>query len=236
MINKKEISNVRKVPSREVKMHFLLADACKEIFERKGILRNPTREEFEQAYQKISDQYSRFSEEELDKQMGERDHARLERYNSLEWYRGRVNLKDLGSWPGMDGLDVKLTTGNLPETVERVKKVWAGQSDLSVPKHFKEKIESIFNYRDIILSKFPIILYPGGLERGSHNRWVEEDGVREGEIPEIEKDAWLCKILPYDIDAGNSRAFAYSFSGLDEVEAYIGREKLLRDWDKTQTS
>ena len=216
-----ELYPCRQVPRKEVKMHFLLADAFKPAVEKDGIPTYPEQVPLALDYALLLREHQAFSEEELDSMIRKKDPTRLERYNSLDWRLGRVALSDIGPWPEMDGLDIRLTTGNVPETVDRVGRELARPSGLRIPTNFAHKIESILAYRSLILPGFPIILFPGGLERGNHNLWVRTSG----EVKKEEQDSWICRIFKYDNDAGNARAFAYCLSGLLTVEAYFGKER-----------
>jgi len=208
----------RKATSQEVKMHFLLADAFKEVVERGNIQFYPSKAHFQDKYERLLRKYQAYSEKELDRMIGRKDEVRLARYNSLDWHFGTVALSDISPWPEMDGLDIRLTTGNLPETVERFRKAFINKPEM-IPDSFMPKIQSILYYDSLILPIFPIILFPGGLERGSHNNWVRASGeVKRGQ----QKD-WICEISKYDNDAGNARAFAYGLAHIEEVNAYFGK-------------
>jgi hypothetical protein len=209
----------------KVKMHFLLADAFKVYVEKDGIPIVPFPRDaslfdryLDSKYLELLNEFRGYKEEELDEMIGQRDPARLERYNSLEWRSQTVSLDEIGPWPGMDEIDVSLTTGNVPETVERVMAELKNPTGKNIPVTFIPKIKSITRHIKFINPYFPIILFPGGLERVSHNDWVRTSG----EVPLGEQEAQICKIFLYDNDAGNSRAFAYSKAGIKEVGAYVG--------------
>src|SRR4030042_6410334 len=104
----------REATRKEVKMHFLLADAFKPVVESGNIQWYPSKKDFLEGYKGLLRAYKAFSERQLDRMIEDRDPVRLERYNSLDWHFGAAALKDIGPWPEMDGLDIRLTTGNLP--------------------------------------------------------------------------------------------------------------------------
>jgi hypothetical protein len=221
----------RKVPLNEVKMHFLLADSFRENFEKPktGFLIDDTRR-LTKEYERLFVKYVELTEIELDELFT--DETRLSRYDSLDWYKGDIELSKIGPWPEMKGLDIRLTTGNVPETVRRVREVWydnsnlsnsSNSSNLSIPLAFNQKIDSIINHVNFVYPRFPIILTPGGTERGFHNQWVRNGG--EGLIKQGQEKDWLCQIYDYDVDSGNARAFSYSALGMDKVDCYFGRGK-----------
>ncbi len=209
----------RKATRKEVKMHFLLADAFKPVVEQGSTQLYPSKEHFQEEYKRLLREHQAYPEEDLDRMIRERDPVRLERYNFLNWSFGTVALSDISPWPEMDGLDIKLTTGNLPETVERLKRECLHHSGLRIPDSFLPRIQSILYHDKLILPRFPIILFPGGFERGNHNNWVRTSG----EVAPENQGDWICEISKYDDDAGNSRAFAYELAGMKEVEAYFGK-------------
>jgi hypothetical protein len=206
----------RGIPTREVKEQFLLDDAFKPTAESHSRL---SREQLEDAYSQLQSTYQGMTEEQLNEQIPDKD--RLKRYDSMDWYATEVELDKLGSWPKMDGLDVELTTGNIVDVAERMRKVRANglESQLKDPETFRrisQKTKSIAQIYDFTTENQPLILFPGGEVRESdYNTWVRNE--KNGEP--------LCEIYDHDIDAGNSRALAYAELGLTTVPALVGEYK-----------
>ena len=210
----------KKAARKKVKMHFLLADAFKRVVEKGNTQFYPSKARFQEEYEKLSSEYQAYSEHELDEMIRRKDKTKLERYDSLDWQFGEVALSDVGPRPGMGGLDTRLTTGNLPETVERFRWAFIHHPEM-IPKSFVPKLQSTLYYDSLILPRFPLILFPGGVERGNHNNWVRATiTVAPGEPEE-----YICEVFKHDLDDGNTRAFAYELAHIETVEAYFGTKR-----------
>ncbi len=94
-----------------------MADRFKEVVERDNHPLYPRREDFLDRYQALSEELHTYHESELNSMIT--DKTRLERYDSLDWFYGKIALKDVGPWPEMDGLDIRLTTENIPKLSEK---------------------------------------------------------------------------------------------------------------------
>ncbi|MFA5857043.1 MAG: hypothetical protein WC867_06790 [Candidatus Pacearchaeota archaeon] len=216
----------KKVTLNEVKMQFLLADKFREYFEKvpeESIIDDICR--LTEEYDKMLRSYEKLSEIEINKLFI--DKTRLTRYDSLDWNKGEIELARMGPWPEMKGLDIRYTTGNVPDTVERVKKVWKDRTIYNqpkIPRGFYDKINSIKSNFYFVYPRFPIILTPGGTERAFHNEWVRNGG--EGLIKQGQENDWLCQIYDYDVDSGNARAFSYASLNIDRINCYFGRRKI----------
>lgn len=205
-----------KVSSNEVKRHFLLADAGKESFN-DG---EKTIYQLEEKYKRIFDQIFSLKDEEVNERI--RDKVRLERYDSLDWYRGLVNLEDIGPYPKMKGLDARLTVGNVPETALEIERVKNGNrildyGDIEEKAKREEKFQKLLTRSEsfqrnlsFIYERFFPILLPSGMIRGEYNDWVRTEKLN---LP-------LCKILNYDADDGSERLVNYALAGRESSECF----------------
>ncbi|HPD81602.1 MAG TPA: hypothetical protein PK357_00700 [Candidatus Pacearchaeota archaeon] len=201
----------QEVDVREPKIAFLLANLFK------CLVKNPKRQnlpELEKQYSKIKSQFSSYTEKNLDSKF--KDPVRLERYNSMNWYKGQMDLEKIGVWPEMKGLAIELTIGNVPETAEHVRKALEGKLNGKVPGKFLDKLKSMENISEFIYNNFPLIVFPGGeIREKDHNRWIRVNNLI---YPE-------CKIYEVDIDDGCSRAVFYALNGIKEAPVYRGKHK-----------
>lgn len=193
------------IPTIEVKKTFVLAHLFRDIFENK----NPGINELDDNYHRILESVERLGENELNDKIT--DKVRLRRYDKMDWYCEIVEFENMGPWPKMEELDIRLTTGNIPRVVTGLTQIFNGNRNLHIPEGFKEKLNSFrknvrFNHK-----MFPLILFPGGeVREKDYNNWA------------IERDEPLCDIFEYDIDDGNNRAVSYVFEGLKDAPAYFG--------------
>jgi hypothetical protein len=199
------------VDVREPKIAFLLANAFKKI------IKNCKKEDIpklEREYQKFKTKLYSSRESYLNSKF--KDPVRLERYNSMDWYKGQMNLENLGVWPEMQGLAIELTIGNVPETAEHVKKALEGKLNGKVPEKFLTKLKSMENISEFIYNNFPLIVFSGGeVREKDHNRWIRVNNLI---YPE-------CKVYEGDIDDGCSRAIFYELNGIKKAPVYRGRNK-----------
>src|SRR3989338_7034127 len=187
------------ISTEDVKRYFLLANKGKGLF-----VNPPNSKDLEEAYKRTFDEIFSLSTEGLNELIT--DKTRLARYDSFNWSYGLVSLGDIGPWPKMSSLDVRLTTGNILDTSEDIRKVECGE--LALPytdigekekrtnafKRFLEKSRSIRDKLDFVYERFPIVLFPGGeVRENDYNVWA-----RENNSP-------LCKIFGHDLDDGNNR-------------------------------
>ncbi len=202
----------KKINRIEVKKYFLLANAGKGLFKEK-IENN----RIQDSYLELLEKFNNMEEEQLNDLF--RDKTRLKRYESMEWHKCNVALKEMGSWPKMSGLPIEFTTSNIPETAKTIDQF--NIKHINIPKDKLEKIlnfikksGSIIEHLEFIEPNFPLILFPGGeIREKDYNNWA-----RENNQP-------LCKIFKYDIDDGNNRAVAYSSSGFKDAPAFFGEYK-----------
>ena len=132
----------------------------------------------------------------------------------MNWIYGQQEFSNMGVWPKMKGLDILLTTGNVIETAERVKRVLDERSSLYAPKRLIKQIQSIKKISEFIYEKFPLILFPGGeIREKDYNTWA-----RKNNQP-------LCSIFDFDIDDGCTRAVAYALKDIKQSPVYFGEYK-----------
>ncbi len=200
---------IEKVPRREVKEYFLLANAGKRFFKE-----NLGKNELEDRYHERLGEFDNMDEKDLDEKF--KDKTRLRRYNEMEWYGDNKRLNEMGSWPEMKGLPIEFTTGNVPETarmIDRFKReeIEVSKESLEKTRRCAKKLDSIIRHIDFVKPNFPLILFPGGeVREKDYNRHA-----RKNELP-------LCKIFGYDIDDGSERAVSYSLAGLSDAPVYFG--------------
>lgn len=200
-----------KVDRTEVKKYFLLADAGKELFAQGPIF---NRNELQEIYSDVLRAYNNLQEEELDEHIT--DKVRLDRYNSMDWYRCDIALGEMGPWPRMKGLPIEFTIGNIPETARMLDECKKGnvsvlEERMEIIRICVKKVRSIITNIDFVRPNFPLILFPGGeIREKDYNVWARENGEP------------LCRIFRYDIDDGSERAVAYASSGLDKAPVYFG--------------
>lgn len=206
-----EYSGYREVDVREAKIAFLFANVFK------CFVKDSKKEdlpELKKQYSRIKSQFYLYTDKNLDSKF--KDPVRLERYNSMNWCKGNMELERLGTWPEMQGLAIELTTGNVPETAEHVRKALEGKLNGKVPEKFLNKIKSMENIPEFIYNNFPLVIFPGGeIRERDHNRWIRANNLI---YPE-------CKVYEGDIDDGSSRAIFYTLNEIKEAPAYIGRYK-----------
>ncbi len=204
----------QKIPIREVKKYFILADAGKYLFNRE---RELGRSELEDSYYGLLYRLNQMEEEEFDERIT--DKVRLQRYNDMEWFKGEEYFTNMGSWPKMAGLPIEFTTGNIPETAKMLREFKNGRINVSnkladKTKYCVKKVGSIIRNIDFIYQNFPLILFPGGeVREKDYNNWAKENNEP------------LCEIYEYDIDDGNNRAVSYALTGLKDAPVYIGARK-----------
>ncbi len=200
---------IKKVPRREVKVYFLLADAGKGFFKDK-IGRN----ELEDRYNGSLGELDNMDENDLNEEF--KDKVRLRRYNEMEWHRDNVILGEMGPWPEMKGLPIEFTTGNIPEVARMIKKFKKGkisvsEKSLEKTKRCARKLDSIIRHIDFVRPNFPLILFPGGeIREKDYNNYARKNAKP------------LCGIFQYDMDDGSERAVAYSLSGLKDAPVFYG--------------
>jgi len=120
----------------------------------------------------------------------------------------------MGVWPKMQGLNIKLTTGSVLDTVEGIQDVLGGKSTLKIPERFLRKSNSIREHSTFLFPRFIPILFPGGeIREKDHNNWA------------IWNLSPLCDILDHDIDDGNSRITSYALDGVRSMPVYVGKYK-----------
>ncbi|MBI2449443.1 hypothetical protein HYV49_04050 [Candidatus Pacearchaeota archaeon] len=196
---------IAKVSRDEVKRCFLLANKGKALFKEQRL----SRSELEDSYSKLLEDINTLEEEQLDGLF--KDKTRLRRYDEMIWYEGRAAFSEMGSWPKMTGIDIRLTTGNIVETTEGIKLVRSKKSNLYVPEKFWKKLASLEENLDFVYPNFPLVLFPGGeVREKDYNTWAKENNEP------------LCRIFKYDIDDGNYRAVAYVSSSLIEAPVFVG--------------
>lgn len=201
-----------------MKKYFLLANAGKKLFKQPRVR---LKHSLDDEYKRIVDEISTLEETELDERIT--DEVRLGRYDNFDWYRGQKALVDIGPWPKMYSLDVRLTTGNVIDTARDIKRVKNGKLVLPYEdrkemekrtnafRRFLEKSESIRANLDFLYERFPIILFPGGeVREKDYNLWAREN------------NAPLCQIFEYDLDDGNNRAVSYALEGIVSVPCFYG--------------
>lgn len=196
-----------KVPVIEVKRNFLLADFFKDIAEQH---RKLSKDELEKRYEQLREKLGKLEEYHLNE--GITDKVRLDRYNSMDWYKGNKEFSEMGVWPKMRAIDISLTIGSVLDTAKGVKEVIENKSDLNVPERFREKLASMRELSEFIYSRFPLILFPGGeIREKDYNR------AKENNEP-------LCSIFNHDIDDGSGRSVAYALEGLENAVVYFGKK------------
>jgi len=206
------------VSSEDVKKYFLLANAGKNLFGSENDL-----SKIGEMYKRVSDEIFNLDVEELNRRIT--DKTRLARYDSFDWFRGQIPLKDIGPWPKMSGLDLRLTTGNITETARDIEAIRNGEIILPYKdkaergkkedalSEFLKKSNSIRENLDFVYERFPIILFPGGeVREKDYNKWA-----RENSVP-------LCNIFEHDLDDGNIRAVSYSLEGIDQTPCFYSRD------------
>jgi len=200
-----------KVPRREVKVYFLLADAGKELFAQGPIF---NKRELEEYYSYMLGAYNKMEEGELNERIT--NNVRLNRYDNMDWHKANIKLEEMGSWPEMKGLPIEFTTGNIPEVARMINKfkkreIEVSKDRLEKTKRCAKKLDSIIANVDFVRPNFPLILFPGGevREKDYNNH------ARKNAKP-------LCEIFQYDIDDGSERAVSYSLAGLKDVPCYVG--------------
>jgi hypothetical protein len=186
-----------------VKRHFILANAFKEPAKRK--LRLP---ELEEEYERLRLEIWGLKSSELDLRIT--DQVRLARYNSMTWQEGHSFFEDMGVWPKMQGCNISLTLGNVPETARRMANELQTGSQL-IPEDFRFKLASLRDLSSFLYSRFPLVLFPGGEIRekdyNAHARGAGEP---------------ICKIFQFDIDDGCSRSIAYELEGINKAPTIFG--------------
>jgi len=124
----------------------------------------------------------------------------IPRYGEFSWTKQEVSLDEIGSWPGMQGLPFEFTRGSISELSDKIGLPFSAE----IPINLKRNLLGIIERLDFTMQNFLPILLPGG-----HIR---------------ERDP-LAKRLDYDCWDGNTRLLAYSLSGIDNVLAYVSKEK-----------
>ncbi len=204
------------VSSLDVKKYFLLADAGKEL------LKEPrTPSQLHEMYDQIIESVFNLTDSEVNQKI--KDPVRLERYSSLDWYSGVINLDDIGPYPKLKGLDARLTTGNVPQTAIEIERVRKGEIILDYENHPEEKevkeakfqrlvnhLPSFQRNLTFVYENFPIILLPSRTIRGDYNNWVKTEKLN---LP-------LCDIFSHDIDDGSERAVNYALAGMKSIECF----------------
>jgi len=207
------------IPNENVKRYFLLANAGKKLFESgNGTLR------LEEKYKRIFDEIFGLTRGELDERIT--DKVRLVRYDRFDWHQGQLPLRDIGPWPKMHSLDIRLTTGNIEDTARDIEKVKKGKLVLQYGDkreeekrtnafhRFLEKSGSIRDNLDFVYGRFPLILFPSGeIREKGYNTWI-----RENSSP-------LCMVFEYDLDDGNNRAVNYALEGIDHAPCFYRTSK-----------
>lgn len=196
---------IARVTRDEVKRYFLLANKGKGFFKDRKL----SRSELEDSYHGALEGFKKLEEPQLDDLF--RDKIRLQRYNEMTWYKTTAAFSEMGSWPKMIGLDIRLTTGNITDTAEEVRIRRDKKLDLYIPKKFWEKLDSLEDNLAFVFPRFPLILFPGGEVR---EKDYNTEARKNGEP--------LCKIFRYDVDDGNNRAVAYSLSGMGAAHVFTG--------------
>ena len=195
----------------DVKKSYLLANAFRE-FINSG---NFSQQDMKKEYELLKNMVGNLNNHVIDNKLYTAFPTRLKNYNSLNWYKGRVTLADLGVWPKMGNIDIKICQNNLIDTAEKIQQVREEKLDLYVPEKVFNKIDSIMEKIYFIRSRFPLILFPGGKIRGSsYDGWAKSKGNPD--------DRALLEKIHYDIDDGNNRAVSYSLFGFEYAPAYIG--------------
>jgi hypothetical protein len=198
--------NGKVVTELEAKRQFLLAFYSGKRFDKRGT--GVSLDEIEEYRTKISKRLEEMGQSQIDRMVETEYGARLELYNSLAWARGQIPLAEAGVYPGMKGLDLNLTTGNVIDTAQKI-----AELNGLAPPGLLECIESISQKLDYTRSRFPLIVVPGGTIR-NREKYV---GHRTSEQQPI--------ISQYDIDDGSTRAIAYALASLTGAPALIGTRK-----------
>ncbi len=206
------------VSSIEAKKSHLIADTFKEFINSRDFLPQDMKRE----YELIRERLENMDRQEIDNKVYSGFPKRLVKYDSFSWYRAEVNLSDLGVWPKMGNIDLRICQNNLSDTAEKIQQVKDGKLDLYVPEKVFNKIVSIREKVSFLINRFPLILFQGGEIRGnSYTEWVRSTG-------DPENYALLERTL-YDIDDGNTRAVSYSLAGFRYAPSYIGMKKYIQN-------
>ena len=199
------------VSAIEVKRAYLLANAFKEFINSGNFSQQDMRKE----YGLLKNMIGNLDRPAIDDKIYTSFPRRLKEYNLLHWYKGKVNLAEMGVWPRMGHIDIKICQNNLTDTAEKIQQVKEEKLDLYVPEKVFDKIDSITEKIHFIKFRFPLILFPGGKIRGrSHGERTNSKDNSDNHT--------ILKKIHYDIDDGNNRAVSYSLYGLKYAPAYIG--------------
>jgi hypothetical protein len=199
------MNEIETICQLEVKRYFLLANALKDKTKHhKQLGLNILEEE----YKRELDWLNGLDDEGLSARIT--DKIRLKRYDSMNWGKGIKPLENAGVWPKMQGSDISLTTGNVPETARLIGEA-IQRNNSKIPEKLKAKIESMRELSGFVYERFPLIFFPGGeVREKDYNIWARGN------------DKPLCKIYEFDIDDGCTRAVAYALEGIQEAPVYFG--------------
>jgi hypothetical protein len=125
-----------------------------------------------------------------------KDKRRLQEFNQHSWVIKDVELKYVGTWPGVGDLPKEWCQLSVLDVASMIQE---NSNKFSDSKSIK-KIHNIQENIDLVLKYFYPILVPGG---------------------EIRKDKNLL-FMPFDADDGSHRLIAAALSGRKNVLAYVG--------------
>ncbi len=121
------------------------------------------------------------------------DKNRLNRILKHRWFLQIVQLRYIGTWPGVGDLPKEWTALSATDISKRL-------DSTNKTLHSVQKIYSMMPYINEILDLLPPILVMGG------------------EIRDINNDL----LMPFDVDDGSHRCIAAALSGIEEVKCYVG--------------
>lgn len=147
------------------------------------------------------------------------DKSRLKRFEKCKWTVESVDVKDLGHWPCLGGIDHFTTSGNVLSAKDKIidlltdgnKFEWPTKP--SLPDQPLARFILEVRYADFIYKHYPIIV----TAKGSNTRRVTADKVGR------EKFGLGYTITPYDIEDGNHRATSLTLFGLRRIRCFVGR-------------
>lgn len=197
---------IEEISSREIKIHFILANSFREILAQNGKLGVS---DLEDIYEQQRKQFQGMEEQELDRKIT--DKQRLRRYNLMQWHKKNIPLSDIGVWPEMGSLDIRLTIGSAVDTARTIESCRNNGSQFYLPRGLINKFDSMRKRLDFIYLRFPLILFPGGEIRDGYNQEASQNNRP------------LFSILKYDSDDGSCRSVVYVLENLTKVPAYAGK-------------
>ncbi len=169
------------------------------------------------SYMKEYKKVSKYSIKKLDSLIV--DNNRLKRFNACKWSIETINVKDLGVWPSLGGIDQFTTCGNLLDTKEKIIDLIKNTHKFTWPiKHilpYKSLSRFILEekHADLIFRFYPIIV----TAKGPNTRRVNADRITRKKL------GLGYKITPYDIEDGNHRATAFALFGIRKIKCFVGR-------------